>query len=30
MGGFGDDQGDVVVLFAGAEMADVGDDGVEE
>ena len=28
--GFGDDEGDVVVLFAWAELADVGDDGVEE
>ena len=29
-GGFGDDEGDVVVLFVGGKLADVGDDGVEE
>lgn len=28
--GFGDDEGDVVVLFAGAELADVVDDRVEK
>ena len=28
--GFGDDQGDVVVLFAGAELADLVHDGVEK
>jgi len=26
----GDDEGEVVVLFAGSELADVGDDALEE